>query len=79
LTPRTGRVLCWLSYFYFGGMALRYAVTMVMYPERRWLGHTVPIFVHFALAGFLFTLGHYHRSARWQCEVSRRRAEREES
>ena len=63
LTPRTGRVLCWLSYLYFGGMALRYAITMVMYPERRWLGHTVPIFVHFALAGFLFTLGHYHRRA----------------
>ena len=63
LTPRTGRVLCRLGYLYFGAMVLRYAVTMAMYPERRWLGHTVPIVVHFALAGFLFTLGHYRRTA----------------
>ena len=60
LSEKTGRILLWLSYLYFGSMALRYIVTMTLYPERRWLGHTVPIVLHFVLAGFLFTLGYYH-------------------
>jgi hypothetical protein len=59
LEPRVGRILLWLSYIYFASMVLRYIVTMVLYPERRWLGHTIPIFLHFVLAAFLFTLGHY--------------------
>jgi hypothetical protein len=45
-------------------MVLRYIITMAFYPERWWLGHTIPILLHFALAGFLFILGRYHaRSA----------------
>jgi len=61
LTPRTGRFLVGFSYVYAAAMAARYVVTMALHPERRWLGHTVPIVVHFALAAFLFTLGHHHR------------------
>ena len=61
LAPRTGRWLVRVSYVYAGAMAARYGVTMALYPERRWLGHTVPIVVHFALAAFLYTLGHYQR------------------
>ncbi|HWP59614.1 MAG TPA: hypothetical protein VNL14_17100 [Candidatus Acidoferrales bacterium] len=59
LTGSTGRILIRLSYLYFASMILRYIVTMAVYPERRWLGHTVPILLHFTLAGFLFTLGRY--------------------
>jgi hypothetical protein len=64
LSERTGRILLGLSYLYAGSMALRYVITMVLYPERRWLGHTVPIALHFVLAGFLFTLGDYHTRRR---------------
>ncbi|MGH7772205.1 MAG: hypothetical protein ACREQA_08190 [Candidatus Binatia bacterium] len=55
-----GRFLCWISYFYFALMALRYALSMALFPERRWFGQTAIIFFHFVLAGFLFTLGHFH-------------------
>lgn len=55
--PRVGRVLCWLSFFYFGVMLLRYVVTMVLYPEQRWFGGTIPIFFHWVLATYLFALG----------------------
>lgn len=64
LTGKTGRILLWLSYLYAGSMAARYVLTMALYPERRWFGHTVPIVLHFVLAGFLFTLGHYHTQRR---------------
>jgi hypothetical protein len=60
LRRQTARLLLWLSYLYFTSMVLRYVITMALYPERRWLGHTIPILLHFVLAGFLFTLGHYH-------------------
>lgn len=55
-----GRFLCWFSYLYFLGMALRYVITMAIFPERRWFGNTVPIFFHFVLAGYLLALGHFH-------------------
>jgi len=60
LRRTTGQLLLWLSYLYFTSMLLRYVITMALYPERRWFGHTIPILLHFVLAGFLFTLGHYH-------------------
>lgn len=55
--PALGRFLLWFSAIYFASMAVRYAATMAAYPERRWLGGTIPIFFHFVLAGYLFTLG----------------------
>ena len=64
LSEKTGRILLWLSYLYFGSMALRYIITMTLYPDRRWLGHAVPIILHFVLAGFLFTLGVYQTRRR---------------
>lgn len=60
---RMGYFLRWFSYLYFASMALRYVVTMALFPEQRWFGGTIPIFFHFVLAGFLFTLGRYH--VRW--------------
>lgn len=55
-----GRFLQWFSYLYFGGMAVRYVVSMALHPERRWFGGTIPIFFHFVLATFVFVVGHYH-------------------
>ena len=62
--PRAGRLLCWLSYVYFGVMLLRYVVTMWLYPERRWWHGTIPIFFHWVLAAYLFILGKHFRSSR---------------
>ena len=55
-----GRLLQWFSYLYWGGMAVRYVVSMALHPERRWLGGTIPIFFHCVLATFLFVVGRYH-------------------
>jgi len=59
--PRFGRWLRGLSSLYAGAMLVRYVVTMALHPERRWLGTgTIPIVFHWVLAGYLFTLGHFH-------------------
>jgi hypothetical protein len=58
--PAVSRGLEWLSYAYFALMVLRYIVTMVFYPERRWLAGTIPILFHCVLAAYLFTLGRYY-------------------
>jgi hypothetical protein len=58
--PAVACGLQWLSYAYFAVMVLRYIVTMVVYPERRWLSGTIPILFHCVLAAYLFTLGRYY-------------------
>ena len=60
-TPRPfyPRFLVGFSAIYAGAMALRYVLTMIYWPEMRWLGGTIPIFFHFVLAAFLFTWGRY--------------------
>src|SRR3989442_938027 len=55
-----GRLLEWFSYLYWGGMAVRYVVSMALHPERRWFGGTIPIFFHCVLATFLFVVGRFH-------------------
>jgi hypothetical protein len=57
-SPRTGRTLRYLSYLYGLVMAARYIVTMALNPDLRWFTGTTPIWFHFVLAAFLFTLGH---------------------
>jgi hypothetical protein len=59
LRPRTGNILMWLSYIYAFAMAVRYVVTMTLHPELRWFTGTIPIWFHFVLAAFLYTLGRY--------------------
>ena len=54
------RFLIGFSAIYAGAMTLRYVFTMIFRPEMRWLGGAIPIFFHFVLAGFVFTLGRYH-------------------
>lgn len=58
---RAGKFLCWFSYVYFAAMVLRYVITMSLYPERRWLTGTIPIFFHWVLAAYLFVLGRYQK------------------
>jgi hypothetical protein len=73
LAPRTGTILKRLSYLYALAMLARYAVTMTLYPERRWFGGTIPIWFHFVLAAFLYLLGHYQAVRAPASEESRLR------
>ena len=60
--PRVGRVLIGISFVYFAVMAVRYVVTMALYPERRWFGPgTIPVAFHFVLAAYLCCYGRYLR------------------
>lgn len=60
LTFRTGLIIKRLSYLYALVVVARYVVTMTLHPELRWFTGTTPIWFHFVLASFLFTLGHFH-------------------
>ena len=53
------RLLIGCSAVYAGSMAARYILTMILRPEMRWLGDTIPIFFHFVLAAFLYTWGKF--------------------
>ena len=59
--PRLGAGLKWFSLLYFLGMLVRYVVTMVLFPEQRWLGGTIPIVFHWVLALYVCLLSRYHR------------------
>jgi hypothetical protein len=48
------------SAIYAGSMLLRYVITMILRPEMRRFGGTIPIFFHFVLAAFLYTWGKFH-------------------
>ncbi len=51
----------WMATIYATGMAVRYAVTMVRNPGRRWFKGTIPIWFHLVLAGFLFLVATFPR------------------
>jgi hypothetical protein len=57
---RVGTFLTWFSVVYFASMVARYAITMTIHPERRWLHDTIPIWFHMVLASYLFILSRYH-------------------
>jgi len=57
--PAGGVFSVWFAYVYFGGMIVRYIVTMTRRPERRWFGGTIPIVFHSIMAAFLWTWGKY--------------------
>jgi hypothetical protein len=59
LGPRIGTILLWFSNLYALAMVARYVVTMLMKPELRWFTGTIPIWFHFVLAAFIYTLGRY--------------------
>ena len=60
---RLARFLVSFSAIYAGSMLLRYVITMILRPEMRWFGGTIPIFFHFVLAAFLYTWGKFHARA----------------
>lgn len=62
--PHWSQFLMKFSAVYAAAMVLRYALTMILRPEMRWLGDAIPIVFHFVLAGFIFVLGVYHQRAR---------------
>ena len=70
VVPR--RRLCWalvlFGSLYFGGMLIRYPVTMALYPERRWTVGSIPIFFHLVLATFILALGRYHYANRGETD-----------
>ena len=45
---------------YFSAMVLRYVITMVRKPERRWFKRTIPIWFHMVLATALWSFGAFH-------------------
>ena len=51
--PAFGRGVLYFGYIYFAGMIVRYGLQMILRPETRWFGGTIPIFFHFVLAGFV--------------------------
>ena len=57
------RGLRWFAYLYLGGMVLRYPIRMILVPEARWFGQTIPIFFHWVLASYLIVFSHYHLRA----------------
>jgi len=58
--PALGSALKWFALVYFVVMVARYVISMVVFPERRWLGGTIPIFFHWVLALYLYLLSRYH-------------------
>ena len=54
-----GNILMGLAITYFSSMVIRYAATMVRYPERRWLSGAIPIALHCILAAFIFMVGSF--------------------
>ena len=55
-----GRGLILFGTLYFAAMIARYVARMVVMPEQRWLGGTIPIFFHLILATFILLVGCYH-------------------
>lgn len=61
-SEQIGIFLTWFSAIYASSMLARYAITMAIHPDRRWLGTgTIPIFFHLVLASYLFTFSRYHK------------------
>jgi hypothetical protein len=55
-SARTKRLLRGSAAVYVGAMVVRYAVTMTLRPEMRWLHGTIPIVFHCVLAAYLALL-----------------------
>lgn len=58
--PPLGIGLRWFSFIYVAVMIFRYALTMILFSERRWFGGTIPILFHCVLAAFLYVWSRFH-------------------
>ena len=50
---RVGRAIAWFAAAYAASMVVRYVASMVLRPEWRWFGHSIPIAFHLFLAAWL--------------------------
>lgn len=57
---KLGKGVFFFGTLYFSSMVIRYILQMILYPETRWFGQTIPIFLHLVLATFLILVGKYH-------------------
>ncbi|MGH2570261.1 MAG: hypothetical protein ACRDGR_03480 [bacterium] len=60
--PRKVRAIGWIAIVYAASMVVRYVVTMVRWPQRRWFRGTIPIWFHLVLAAFLYLVATFPRS-----------------
>lgn len=60
--PFFARGVLVFAYVYLAAMLARYALRMVLVPEARWFGQTIPIVFHWVLASFLVVFGRWHRA-----------------
>ncbi len=60
--PFFARGLLVFAYVYLAVMIARYPLRMILVPEARWFGQTIPIFFHSVLASFLIVFGRFHRA-----------------
>ena len=69
--PRRFFAVYWLAFgcIYLAVKVLRYPVQMVLLPESRWLGGTLPIFFHWVLAAFVILTGLHHRRGLAECQL----------
>ncbi len=51
-----------LAEVYFASMIIRYVLTMIRHPERRWFQRTIPIWFHMVLAIALWSFADYLRA-----------------
>ena len=49
-----------LSWIYFAAMVVRYILMMLLRPDLRWFGRTIPIWFHMVLAVALWAFADYH-------------------
>jgi putative CocE/NonD family hydrolase len=57
---RLGVGLLVVGSLYLTVMVIRYIIRMSLYPHERWIGGSIPIFLHWVLASFLLIVGSYH-------------------
>ena len=57
---RTGVRLLVFGTLYFASMVIRYILTMILYPQRRWTGGSIPVVFHLVLATFILLVGRYY-------------------
>lgn len=58
--PRAGRIILAVSVIYAAWMAVRYIRRMIVRPDQRWLGGTIPIVFHTIIAAFLALFASWH-------------------
>ena len=60
--PGAGNYLIIFSALYALAMLIRYGRRMLVHPDQRWFGGTIPIVFHLVLASYLYFIGRYHVS-----------------